>query len=72
MALVVGHLDFELDVVADVRVLPHEELEADRVLACADPFVQLAPRILNNHSCAWCNLWCMGQGCCCCTNEMPL
>ena len=43
MALVVRHLDLELDVVPDVRVLPHEELQADRVLACADPLVQLAP-----------------------------
>lgn len=41
MTLVVGDLDLELNVVADVGVLPHEELKANWELLRAEFFVQL-------------------------------
>ena len=39
MALVVSCLNLEFNVVANVRVLPHEELDADWELASTDLFV---------------------------------
>ena len=44
--LVVGDLQLELDVVPDVRVLPHQELNAARELTPPDFFVQHVPLVL--------------------------
>ena len=50
VTLVVCHLDLELNVVANVGVLPHEELDTDRQLSRSDLLVQLTFRVLDDHS----------------------
>lgn len=40
MSFVIGNLDFELNVVADIRVLPHEEFAANRQLTCSNFFMK--------------------------------
>ena len=45
MALMVGHLDFELHIVAEVGVLPHQELGSDRVLADSQLLMKLVLRV---------------------------
>ena len=45
MTLVISHLKFELNVVSNVRVLPHQELNTERELAIPQLFMKLILRV---------------------------
>lgn len=55
MSFMIGDLDLELDVVTNVRVLPHEEFDADWELGSSDFLMQLILHILRK--CRLQNLW---------------
>ena len=50
ITLVVGHLDLELNVVANVGVLPHQELNRDWVLISTELLMELDLVVLGVHA----------------------
>ena len=45
MTLVIGHLKFELNVITNVRILPHQELNTERELTISELFMELILRV---------------------------
>lgn len=46
MTFMIGDLQFELDVIANIGVLPHQELNTERELAISQLFMKCVVRIL--------------------------
>lgn len=64
----IGDLDLELDVVTNVRVLPHEEFDADWKLGSSNFLMQLILHILRKRRLR--NLWSAKFNCRVCCNSL--
>ena len=47
MTLVIGHLQFELNVISNVGILPHQEFNTERKLTISELFMELILKVLS-------------------------